>query len=176
MFFKKLYQQNKILFITVVVFLSAYLFLNIKWGVIATPVQQYGMFSGKFNIEDPIPVYLIKANGKMINHARLSPIERDLLQAYPEYYQTQQSNNEAVYNSMKKFLFTGGIFVESRHKDKFFNQVNDTIFSNWYRARVSEIINAKVDSLEVYEQFFQWKDHGLHPIDTPAKLKFIVAR
>jgi hypothetical protein len=176
MYFIKLYQQNKFLFITVVVFLSAYLFLNFKWGVIATPVQQYGMFSGKFMIEDPLPVYWVKANGKMINHAQLSPIERDLLQAFPEYYQTEKSNNEAVYNSVRKFIFPGVPFNENSHKDKFFNRVNDTIFSNWYRAQVSKIINERVDSLEVYQQFFRWKDHRLHPIDTPAKLKFIVAR
>ena len=85
MFLKKLYQQNKFLFVAVIVFLSTYLFLNFKWGVIATPVQQYGMFSGKFIIEDPLPVYLVKANGKLINNALLSPIERDLLQSFPEY-------------------------------------------------------------------------------------------
>ncbi len=176
MFFTKLYQQNKFLFLAVIVFLSVYLFLNYKWGIIATPVQQYGMFSGKFMIDDPLPVYWVEANGKMINHAGLSPIERDLLQAFPEYYQTQKSNNEAVYNSIRKFIFPGGALVESSHKYKFFNQVNDTIFSNWYRARVTEIINEKVDSLAVYQQFFRWKDHRLHPIDTPVKLKFIVAR
>lgn len=175
MFLKKLYQHNKFLFFTVILFLAAYFYLNYKWGISATPVQQYGMFSGPFSLQDTLQVYQVKVNGQWINNARVSTIERDLIQSFPEYYRSENMVNREVYNNLESYLFMGGLLSPTGHRHKFFNQVNDTLFTNWYRARISGIIQEKVNSLQVYRQLFTWKNSRLNPIDTPTKLTFIVA-
>ncbi len=174
MFLKRLYQQNKFLFTVVIAFLSTYVFLNLKWGMIATPVQQYGMFSGKHDISDSLPVYFVKANGNLVNNAELSVIQRDFVQAYPEYYQSQYSQNAGVYNSLKKYLFFAA--DEQKHNYKFFNKTNDDIFSNWFRKRMSEIMNQRVNSLELYKRYFYWNGEQMLPLGTPEKMKFIAER
>ncbi len=176
MFLKKLYIHNKVLFFSVTAFLVAYLYLNYKWGIIATPVQQYGMFSGRHNLQDSLPVFTIRANGKIINNAGLSPIERDLLQSFPVYYMEQQKTNDATFYALKKYLFFKSIFSESRHQYKFYNEINDSVFTEWYTTKVGGIIHEKLTSIEVYQQIFTWKNNQLIPIDTPAKMNFIVAR
>lgn len=175
MFLKKLYYHNKVLFFAVIAFLAAYFYLNYKWGISATPVQQYGMFSGRFSLQDTLQVYQVKANGRWINNARVSVIERDLIQSFPDYYMSENLINREVYTNLEPYLFIGGLISETSHQHKFFNRINDTLFTAWYKARITGIIHEKVNSLEVYRQLFTWKHSRLNPIDTPAKLNFIVA-
>jgi hypothetical protein len=174
MFLKKLYRHNKIFFFVAVGFLSGYIYLNYKWGITATPINQYGMFSGKYFIKDSLLVYSVKANNKMINFADLSLIQRDLLQSYPDYYEMEKHNNEAIFNTISNYFNYLGI-PAGKQQYKFTNQCSAVLFSKWYQSKIENIIKKPITSLNVYKQYFVWENQKLQPIDTPVKLIFIAA-
>lgn len=132
------------------------------------------MFSGKYFIKDSLLVYSIKANNKMINFADLSLIQRDLLQSYPDYYEMEKHNNEAIFNTVSIYFTYLGISA-GKHQYKFTNQCYPLLFSNWYKSKIENIINEPITSLYVYKQYFVWENQKLQPIDTPVKLTFIAA-
>lgn len=174
MFLKKLYRYNKLLALMVAGFLLGYIYVNYKWGMTATPVQQYGMFSGKYFIKDSLLLYTVKANDKIINSAALSLIERDLVQSYPDYFEKQQHTNEAIFNTVNIYFNYLGISA-AKNKYKFINNTSDAVFSNWYRSKMEDIINEPIRSLEVYKQNVVWDNKKLQLIDTPVKIIFIAA-
>jgi hypothetical protein len=104
MFLKQLYRYNKKIFIAVLIFLLAFLYINYKWGVVATPVLQYGMYSGPFYLKDTQSLYIIKANDERINEATLSFTDRDFLQLYPESYLSQKKINADCYTTMARYM------------------------------------------------------------------------
>ncbi len=173
MFIKKLYDYNKTRCFAFVAFIIAFVFINYKWGVVATPVLQYGMFSGKVYLKDTQTVYIIEANHKIIDCAKVSIAERDMLQVYPDYYEKQNFKNEAAYTTMKKYIRYTGL-LGLMNVDKFTNKITDSVFTNWYKLQIEKIINEPVLSLSVFKQHFLWKNTRLEPIDTPLKLSYIV--
>lgn len=174
MFFKKLFRYNKSFCLVVVVFLLAYFYLNYKWGLIATPIQQYGMFSGKQFLKDTFTVYVVTANGKKINETTISQIERDAIQSYPEYYKKQEGNNEAVYNTMKKYFEYAGIAMDNQ-RFKYRNAINDSQFNYWFKCRIEKILNEPMHNPVVYQQKLIWENNSLKAIDSPIKFSFIAA-
>ncbi len=52
MFLKKLWYYNKALFSFVTAFIIAMAIIMYKWGIVATPVLQFGMYSSKFYTSD----------------------------------------------------------------------------------------------------------------------------
>ena len=174
MFFKKLYGYNKSFCLAVVVFLMAYFYLNYKWGLIATPIQQYGMFSGKQFLKDTFTVYTVIANGKSINETEISQIERDAIQSYPEYYKKQEVNNEVVFHTLKKYFEYAGISMENQ-RYKYRNAINDSQFKYWFKSRIEKIPNEPMLNPVVYRQKLIWENNSLKAIDTPIKFSFIAA-
>ncbi len=173
MFIKKLYQYSKILCISTIVFLLVFIYINYKWGITATPVLQYGMFSTPFYIKDTQTVYRIEANGKMINNAVISLIDRDIIQISLENYERQRPVNTSAYTTMKKYIsYIGlGSFMNS---EKFTNSISDSEFTNWYKLKLEKIIKQPIKSLAVYKQQFIWQATMPEPIDSPSKLTCIV--
>lgn len=174
MFFKKLYGYNKSFCLAVVVFLMAYFYLNYKWGLIATPIQQYGMFSGKQFLKDTFTVYTVSANGKSINETTISQIERDAIQSYPEYYKKQEVNNEVVFFTLKKYFEYAGISMGNQQY-KYRNAINDSQFNKWFKTRIEKIINEPVHNPVVHQQKLTWKNNNLIAIGSPIKCSFIAA-
>jgi hypothetical protein len=173
MFIKKLYRHSKMGCFAFVAFIMAFIFINYKWGVVATPLLQYGMFSGKSYLKDTQAIYIIEANHKIIDCAKISLAERDMLQVYPDYYEKQSAINQITYTTMKKYMRYSGLFG-LMNIDKFTNKVTDSIFTNWYKLKVEKIINEPVLSLSVFKQHFLWQQTRLVPIDNPLKLSYIV--
>ncbi len=173
MFLKQLYRYNKKIFIAALIFLAAFLYINYKWGVVATPVQQYGMYSGPFYLKDTQSIYIIKANGKQINEAALSFTNRDFLQLYPESYLSQKKINADCYATMARYMRLVGLsgFMTP---DKFTNKTDDVIFGKWYCDHVKQVTGNTIDSISIYRQQFVWAAAQLQPADTPVKLLSIV--
>jgi hypothetical protein len=173
MFITKLYTHSKIGCFAFISFIMAFIFINYKWGVVATPVLQYGMFSGKAYLKDTQAIYIIEANHKIIDCTMISLTERDILQVYPDYYEKQNAINQTTYTTMKKYMRYSGL-SGLMNIDKFTNKITDSVFTNWYKLKVKKIINEPVLSLSVFKQHFLWKNRRLEPIDTPLKLSYIV--
>jgi len=173
MFIKKLYRYSKGMFITFIVFVMAFVVINYKWGMVATPILQYGMFSGVFHTKDTQTVYIVEANHKLINNGKISFTNRDIIQIYIDNYLRYKAVNWSAYNTMKKYIGYAGLssFMTT---DKFTAVISDTTFTNWYRSKMETITGEPITSLAVYQQHFVWEDTTLTAIDAPSKLTCIV--
>ena len=174
MFLKKLYQYNKILFFVVLVFLTGYIYLNYKWGMTATPIQQYGMFSGKAFLKDTLQLYIVKANGKKIEESYISQTERDIIQSYPDFYEKHTQSNNEIYNTLSVFFNYAGLSTE-KNRYKFVNNITDSQFNKWYLNKIEGIIKEPIVSIEAYKQQLTWESDSFRVIGKPAKISFIGA-
>lgn len=154
----------------VVGFLLIFIYINFKWGIVAAPFFQYGMYSSPFHIKDTQEVYQVAINKKVINCAELSFADRDIIQLSLDDYARHAAINEAVYNTMHKFLgFTGQM-----DQPKYSDHLSDAAFTNWYKSKLKKITGAPVDSLSVSKQYYRWQQNSLQPFGISIKLNFIV--
>ncbi len=170
MFLKKLYRHNKTLFLLFSGYLCAFGYINYKWGVIATPVLQYGMYSGKYRLQDTITVYRVLANNRLIDPSLVSTGQNDFIQTYLGLYPAYQENNRLVtktFHSYLGFLPGGGIPAE--------RLVTDEAFTKWFKQKIQAIVVEPIQKLEATCQHFVWQSRGLVPIDTASKLDFLDA-
>jgi hypothetical protein len=173
MFIKNLYQYSKAMFLAFTLFVLAFIFINYKWGMVATPVLQYGMFSGVFHVKDTQTVYIVEANHKLINNGEISFTNRDIIQVYIDNYQRYKAVNWSVYNTMKKYIGYTGL-SSFMNAGKYTAAISNTVFTNWYRSKMEAITGEPIVSLVVYRQHFVWQDTALTAIDVPSKLTCIV--
>ena len=169
MFIKRLYRYNKALCILFLVYIVSFIVVNYKWGTVATPVLQYGMYSGIFKLKDTQTVYLVEANHRMVNCAGLSLTERDILQIYPESYRLQDRVNEDAFSTMQRYFRPVGL-SGVMHYEKFHNRVNDSLFLKWYGGEVERFIGEPVKELKIYQQHYVWGGKNLQPAGTAIKL------
>ena len=170
MFLKKLYRHNKTLFLLFTAYLCAFLYINYKWGVIATPVLQFGMYSGKYRLQDTITVYRVVANNRLIDPSLISAGQDDFIQTYLGLYPAYQENNRLVnktFHSYLGFLPGGGIPAE--------RLVMDEAFTKWFKQNMQAIVAEPIQKLEANRQHFVWIHKRLVPIDTASKLDFLDA-
>jgi hypothetical protein len=172
MFIKRLYRHSKILFFAFVLFIVAFIFINYKWGLTATPIYQYGMFSSKFYIKDTQSVFKIYVNEKLLDITKYSFAERDIMLVTLEKYGQQVNNNEAVYTVMKKIPQQFGITMPV---GLYRCMVADKNFTGWYKKSLQQIIGYPVKKLEVYKQQVAWGNDAVQEITSPTKLSFIAA-
>ena len=173
MFLKKLYRHSKPGFFFVIVFLLAFLVINYKWGVTATPVFQFGMYSTPFHITDTQEVYLVKVNDKIINCGELSFMDRDIIQLYPANYAKQERANLAVYLTMRKYLVMA-VRAGLMNIEKFSNNIQYSTFAAWYKQQLEKILKERVDSFSLSLQHFTWQHNELQITGSPVKSNFIV--
>jgi hypothetical protein len=173
MFLKDLYHYSKAMFVAFTVFILAFVVINYKWGAVATPVLQYGMFSGVFHTKDTQTVYIVEANHELINNGKISFTNRDIIQVYIDNYQRYKEVNLSAYNTMKKYIGYAGL-SSFMNTDKFTPLISDTTFTTWYRSKMEAIAGEQITTLNVYQQHFVWHDTALVAIDAPSKLTCIV--
>ncbi len=170
MFLKELYKHSKTGCFIVVAFLLAFIYINFKWGVVAAPVFQYGMYSSPFHIKDTQEVYRVTINQKTINCGELSFVDRDIIQLSLDDYRRHTAVNATVYHTMHRFLG----FTSLMNYDKYNDHLCDSVFTSWYKSKLEKITGYPVDSLSVFKQDYVWQQNSLQPVCTPIKLNFIV--
>ena len=170
MFLKELYRYSKAGCFVIIVFLLTFIYINFKWGIVATPVLQYGMFSAPIHVSDTQQVYILEANNKPVDCNGLSFADRDILQISLTDYEKQAVVNEYVFNTMHRFLGFTGLMDQ----DKYSNHLTDAGFTKWYKTKLEKITGNSADSLAIYKQYFLWQQNNLQPVGPPIKLAFIV--
>lgn len=166
MFLGELYRHSKIACIAVCGFLLAYLFLNIKWGIVAAPIFQYGMYSAPQHLSDTQSVYIVNYNGRQMNFGQLNFTQRDIVQLSLLYFEKQDEVNESVFRTMHRFLGFTGLMQH----DKFVNHISQQDFRNWYVLKLEDIMMEKCRFVEVQKQNFIWNNNSLMAAGEPAKL------
>lgn len=158
------------MFLLFVAYLLAFLFINYKWGMVATPVLQYGMYSGKHLLSDTMSVYRVVVNGRALEPAQLSSGQNDFVQTYLGLYPFYKENNLVVTETFRNsfsFLHPG-----NRASEKI---VTDKIFVDWFKQKMQTIVAEPINSLQATRQNFVWTDRRLVAVDTASKLHFLDA-
>ena len=169
MFIKKLYQHSKTTCLFFVGFIVAFVFINYKWGLVATPVLEYGMFSGSFHIKDTQTVMQIYLNDKRLDYTQYSVAQRDMIGSYPVAYLSEKEINDATFATMKRLLSKVGI-GRWMQKEDYVNHITDETFAAWYKTLLEKITGEKINKLEVYKQKYLWDGNALAPAGEPNKI------
>ena len=174
MFIKKLWYFNKKAALLFLMFIILWGYLNIKQSAVATPILQYGMFSGPYHLKDTQNVLHIYLNDKIIDFTKYSMSERDRLQVALEYYLVQNANNERVYTTMKRILSKVGI-GNWMTEEVYTSKLTDEDFTKWYKKIIESISGEKVIKLAAYYQKYTWQSGQLIAVTAPLKINCIVA-
>jgi hypothetical protein len=169
MFFKKLYQHSKWLFWIFVSFLFTFVFLNYKWGVVATPVYQYGMYSGPMYLIDTLHLMQVNINGKKLNMGEYAFASKDKMLVMPDRYLKSLHQNKAIQQSLQRIFAPvgmGSLF----NSDKFVQQVQPQLFMQWYRNQLQSFIQEEINSIEIVQQDYSRQASQLVPLGTPRKI------
>lgn len=148
MFLLKLYQFNKLAFVLFASFIIAFIFLNYKWGLVATPIYQFGMFSGIETIKTQTNAYSVYVNNQLLNLNNYTAPELDLILIPARQYLLQKSNNESVYYTFKNVFSKVGISGLLKEKN-FRNDITTRAFSDWYKSEIGKQLYFKVESVKI---------------------------
>ena len=168
MFLSDLFKYSKFLFTTLIFFLLLFIYLNYKWGMVASPVNQFGMYSGKFFMNDTLALNTVRMNNEEILQDKLSVIDIDFIQEYPQSYKNQQSTNKVVFGSMKKMIKL--VLIDSNY---FYNQIIDKEFYAWYTKMVCKRLGKPLSSVELSYHKLVWRQNKFEEIVSPEKNIFI---
>lgn len=171
MFLKQLYTYSKTAFLAFAAFILIYFFVNYKWGAVATPIYQFGMFSTKFYLKDTQSVFKIYVNDKVLDITAYHFAERDMLIVSLENYMKQEGVNKNIYTTMVKIPG----FNRLMKPEYYSNNISDIFFTAWYKHLLQQITGKPVEKLEIYRQKVLWYNNRLNESTIPQKLTFIVA-
>lgn len=165
MFLKKLYHYSKPAFFGLIGFLVLFTFLNYKWGIVAAPIYQYGMYSKLMHSKDTQIVYRIYINNKPFNLTELSFTERDILLISPENYQKSLRVNEEVYLTMNRIFSMAGASGIMKREDPHVSQFNE-----WYKNLLEKKIGYPVKTAVVTRSSYIYQDSGMIQISKPENI------
>lgn len=146
--------------------------INYKQGAVATPLYELGMFSGVFHLQDTQTVYRIKINKHPLDWSTVDVAKRDQLIFSIIQYQKAQTQNAAIYHTMKNSL--GRIGLESFMSEGAFTAVaTPEQFAQWYKAFVGRLTNHNIQQLEVFTQQYCWQQQQFVPVDSAQQITFL---
>lgn len=169
MFLKDLYLHSKKLFIVVTLFVTTFLYINYKQGIIISPIYEYGMYSGYFHLQDTLVAYHIYVNDKIVDPAILNLAERDLVFISPISFYMQAEHNDINFlmsNNIFNKMHIGKIIVKSN----FENNTLEKDFLNWYRKLLQKVFSIAIKRFAIYKQSYIYQDNNIKVISSPQIL------
>jgi hypothetical protein len=149
MYFKKLYDHNKILFVIILMFVFAQLFNNIRRDAAISPIYAYGMYSAIIKPKNYYIVPQIQVNGKPLESKNFSPQQWDKIELPLHFFRSQQQFNYELYATHIQPLL--GVNDSS----KYINQLTPTQFDKWYKKYLTTFLPETADSIQViWQQYF----------------------
>ncbi len=153
MFLPKLFRHSKALFLALVGFVILFGYLNLKWGVTATPIYQFGMFSGIEKLTDTQQVYYFIVNSKPVSISHLPFPERDQLLASLGQYRLQSSRNPAAFGVIRALAAGAGVAGVMK-ADNYINHFTEPEFARWYIHLFQKYSGIPTRELIVYTKSF----------------------
>ena len=160
MFLKALYQYHKGIFCLFVGFVCAFLFLNYKWGMVATPIYQYGMFSGQQDLKDSFSLLQVHINGAPVNMSKYHFVEKDYMLVMPKKYLSAAVQNEQVQATMHSFFAKFGWGSSVRTTSD--TVADTTIFMKWYQQQLEKFMPTPIRTIQITQQQYLW--NGQHAV------------
>ena len=161
MFITRLYKHSKFAAICFLLFIASYLFINYKWGVVATPIYQLGLYSGVAHIGDTQTVYTFYVDDKLLLLNNLPFAHADMIVVSLSRYKNHEANNKAVMDVFNKY--SNKLFNQSLQIKPYTNAITDQQAGLWFHQllRGYGIPNKKIS---VYSNRYIWVKHQLRPI------------
>lgn len=172
MFIKQLYQHSKTMFFCFLSFMILFVVINYKWGLVAMPVLQYGMYSGKHFLKDTLSFYTVSVNDKPLNSAVMSQGDIDNIQSYLDTYLLYQESNKVTYHSMRKYIAYVGLESFANHC-KYNVVVSDASFYKWFRNKMEKVAGVPVHQLSANRQLLTWTGTTLQPAGPAFKIPLV---
>ena len=152
MFLKRVYKEWKVLFVAIILFISAQVFFTYK-GIENIPFFLYHMFAFAHESKDSMTVILMKTTGGYIDPFQLSERESEILLNNISYYIKLKENNYKDYINQS---------IERRFKSNFSPRFykyalqglsNDSSsvnhYPNWWGQYFKTLYKQKYDSIQV---------------------------
>lgn len=163
MFLTQLYKYNKFLFTCLISFILLSSIVFYKWGAVATPIYQYGMFCKKFQLADTQQVYQISINNKLVDYSEFNQHDIDLTQEVIYNYVKQKKTNLEIYHTLHSFYAKLGL--ESIMKEEhFLNSLTDKEFVIWFASIIPRHKNVNPAELKVEQYYYLFNNQKLELI------------
>ena len=154
MYLTKLFRQNKLWFLIVILFAFGQLFINYKDGVECSPFFHYGMFSMPFRFQPSYQTTEVTINGKRLQSKDFSPNGWDNIVIPITQWQAQQPWNSGMYNATIKRL------LHVNDSSLYTNQLSQADFDNWYKARVTRLLKLQDTAADVQYRIVTYKQEN----------------
>jgi hypothetical protein len=164
MFLQKLYKHNKLLFALMIAFIIGQLFINYKHGMVFSPFYHYGMYSEVMKEKDNYAVFEIEVNGKKLLAQNFTIQQWDKIILPLNYYSSINTKSNALdYSDIKRLM--NAIHIDA-NESKYIQTCNSKKFENWYQLYLGNLLNKKIDNLQIQYHIYQYKSGTLQPTDS----------
>ena len=161
---RQLYRQNKIILTGMILFLSLFFIVNLKWGTVTTPVYTYGMFSGKMKLSDTIYTYRLLVNGKPFPLSSIHFTARDmLLETYHRFY-IKDAVNSSVEATMRKIPVLSGAA-----SSVFRSPGTEAELYEWLKQRLSVYAGTRVTDISFIPVTLHRNNQGIQITNSLAR-------
>jgi len=169
MFIKNLFKFNRLYSIVFAGFVLLFVFLNLKKGLIATPIYQFGMYRGIMHKTDTLYVLHIYLNNKKLDVSKYDFPIRDILVCSVLNYQKSSHINVEIYQTFESIFNRIG-YSNISNESFFTNNINDTQFLKWYKTYLEKIVIYPISKIEIFSQKYVWKCNTIESILTEKKI------
>ena len=167
MYLKQLYENNRLLFLAVVLFICGQMFVVLIWGIVITPFYNYGMYSEVMEVKKEYPVFEIEPDGRLLRGEDYSAQQWDKI-LMPLHFFADINNSNRLYQTDIKRLLTK--MHLSAPDEKFLVQCNYQQFENWYKNYLQTITKQHIGHLIVRYHTYQYQFNKLQPTATALHL------
>jgi hypothetical protein len=164
MFLQEVYKHNKLLFVLMIVFIIGQLFINYKRGMVFSPFYHYGMYSEVMKEKNTYGVFEIEVNGKKLQAQNFTPQQWDKIVVPLSYYASINSKSNALYFTDIKRLMQA-LHIPANEVN-YIQGCDSQRFTIWYQLYLTEILNEKVNTVEITYHVYQYKSGSLQPTDS----------
>lgn len=169
MFLKDLFNYSKPAFFWFIIFLVSFAFLNFKWGLVAAPIYQYGMYSQRMFLRDTQTVYKIYINNKELALSKYTFTERDKLLGSLVNYKRSHEANELVYVNIKNVLSKAYVGKLMDRKTYVKDTINDK-FTIWYNELLQQKVKESIKKVVVSRSYYTYTLNGIQQISPPENI------
>ncbi len=162
MFIPRLFKHSKIAAVCFVSFIALFLYINYKWGVVASPIYQLGMFSGVAHIADTQTVYSIFSDNKPVVLNKQPFVYNDMVLVSLSRYESHEQHNRNVMEVFNKF--TSRLLNQPLAAEVFTNNLNDQDVHLWFK-QIMQGYGMPNNKISVYSHRYIWKNKVLMPVN-----------
>lgn len=146
MYLGRLFKQNKVLFVPVLVFSFLQLFNNIRQDASISPVFTYGMYSQIIRPQEKYFLPEIMVNGYQLETKNFSPQQWDKIVQPIILFSKQQLYNDTLFKNHIQPL------LHVKDSARYTNQISAVDFEAWYKRYLQSLLSIKTDAVTIHWQ------------------------